>query len=1284
MKRIFPKIAGSPLPGFNQGKATSAPQPDQAATPGGTSSSANFAPQSRAAGLLAGTLHHGHRDQQHDQHDQRDHRTTAAVSPKRKLLLGGVLGALGMLASLLALSGASVNMASAQGPSPTVFVPEFTVVLPSNPPGVTESPFAGDQFRARFVPLAGSPAGCASVDGVVQIGSDGSNTVVANAQAVDRPAGATHHRCQYRADIPIYTELLVVRLSSQVIVSATAPSFTLRYERIDVLRNVTTRDSAAHPDVADQQVVVEVSRNSRRACTPGAKAPAQASVTLAPGASYNTGVWNRSCNWDVTFRSASGLCPVSAQVKGVNAPANLIGSPVTIPAGRTQASLRLDGFDKVLTYQGLPVGIIDFTVLGSCSTTFESSPSLAIADQLPPLESGSGSAASYELAVDYSPVAGSHAGCTQSATGTWVFGADLTLTSGAAVQLIDAPHSTSGVRCAYNTAIRQQITPASYAKLLVRRSAAPEVSASSSDFTVRYERGDVLRNLTTRDPVAHPAEIDQQVVVDIVRNPDRACSPGAEAPAVATAFLSPGGSNYSYTGVLSRDCDWDVIFRSGNGICPVSAQVKGVGAPANNIGSPVTIPVGSLKASLQLVGTGTELTYQGMPYGGIDFTVGQPCGLIFWSSPRVFITTRPPQAELDPTDRYEILVAYEPVPGSHVGCTQAATASWVTNGDFSLVSGTSVQLVDVPHSTTGVECQYNASFPSAFGPLVLQRVESTGINDAYKYPRAAYGLPIQVTPTTTTVPVEVTGVFVPTTTTPTTTTTTTAPPPPTTTTTTTTTVPPTTTTTAPPTTTTSTTTTAPLPPTTTTSTTTTTAPPTTTTTAPPTTTTSTTVAPTTTTTAPPTTTTSTTVASTTTTSTTTTVPPTTTTSTTTTAPPTTTTSTTTSTTTTVPPTTTTTVAPTVPTVPAPTTTTTSTTTTVAPATTSTTAAPTTFDALAYIPSGSTLFNPAVSLGGVVVPRHLDNGASAYQGLTYNVSFSPSNSSPAAGCSTVTVPARIDASGRSSFADGSPDLIRRPAGTAADCVYDVALDGQVGGLSLLPGATEVVTPGNSVIAAGYRFAAAKVKVVASYPVDQVFLKQDQAVYQVKVLAPCVGYVGELSQARTSQREVTTAQVFPGAVTVFGEASHHSLQANAPQSITVAAYADAAGTLPCEVEVTELSAPSRCATAGPATQRQAYEPGEPAFMFEFDHTCDSPEDLGADQAGQTGSSSAVPVGLVGPAGPGAAGKAGGTGATGNASGAGAGNGAGAAGTHRVSYSGGSLIRRINGPLPEVLAG
>ena len=106
---------------------------------------------------------------------------------------------------------------------------------------------------------------------------------------------------------------------------------------------------------------------------------------------------------------------------------------------------------------------------------------------------------------------------------------------------------------------------------------------------------------------------------------------------------------------------------------------------------------------------------------------------------------------------------------------------------------------------------------------------------------------------------------------------------------------------------------------------------------------------------------------------------------------------------------------------------------------------------------------------------------------------------------------------------------------------------MGGLSLLPGATEVVTPGNSVIAAGYRFAAAKVKVVASYPVDQVFLKQDQASYQVKVLAPCVGYLGELSQARTSQREVTTTQVFPGAVTVFGEASHQQLvRRYAPQS------------------------------------------------------------------------------------------------------------------------------------------
>ena len=75
--------------------------------------------------------------------------------------------------------------------------------------------------------------------------------------------------------------------------------------------------------------------------------------------------------------------------------------------------------------------------------------------------------------------------------------------------------------------------------------------------------GDVLRNLTTRDPVAHPAEIDQQVVVDIVRNPDRTCSPGAEAPAVATAFLSPGGSNYSYTGVLSQDCGLGCDFPLG-------------------------------------------------------------------------------------------------------------------------------------------------------------------------------------------------------------------------------------------------------------------------------------------------------------------------------------------------------------------------------------------------------------------------------------------------------------------------------------------------------------------------------------------------------------------------------------------------------------------------------------------------------------------------------------------------------------------------------------------------
>jgi len=253
---------------------------------------------------------------------------------------------------------------------------------------------------------------------------------------------------------------------------------------------------------------------------------------------------------------------------------------------------------------------------------------------------------------------------------------------------------------------------------------------------------------------------------------------------------------------------------------------------------------------------------------------------------------------------------------------------------------------------------------------------------------------------------------------------------------------------------------------------------------------------------------------------------------------------------------------------------------------------------------STSFTPTVN---VTVP-----GAD-FTGFRFEVSFAPvANSNArcsASGTTTVQIATAQDGTQTSPVAANTTaaTLINRPLGANADCVYSVSFPSEVGSLRLqarsatVAGPTGTVSASASTASANYVPISVQISVVSTFPSDEVFDTNDKVSYFISVVAPCGGYVGVIPAGFGTQGDVASVQVFPGAVTVYGSALDPIVIG--ARTYTVQAFADAAGTQPCTVQVSESSGPERCSPVGGPLQSQTYSSGATSFAFEFTHICEA---------------------------------------------------------------------------------
>ena len=149
------------------------------------------------------------------------------------------------------------------------------------------------------------------------------------------------------------------------------------------------------------------------------------------------------------------------------------------------------------------------------------------------------------------------------------------------------------------------------------------------------------------------------------------------------------------------------------------------------------------------------------------------------------------------------------------------------------------------------------------------------------------------------------------------------------------------------------------------------------------------------------------------------------------------------------------------------------------------------------------------------------------------------------------------------------------------------------------ATDVI-PQNATVA--YETYTIPVAVTATFPSDEVFTTEDTVQYAINVNAPCGGFLSVIPSGFGTQGDSATSQVFPGTVTVYGAALGTILNPGSGRTFSVRAFADAQGTRPCSVTVTEQSGPERCTPVGGATQMDTVTAGALALTFDFTHTCE----------------------------------------------------------------------------------
>lgn len=238
----------------------------------------------------------------------------------------------------------------------------------------------------------------------------------------------------------------------------------------------------------------------------------------------------------------------------------------------------------------------------------------------------------------------------------------------------------------------------------------------------------------------------------------------------------------------------------------------------------------------------------------------------------------------------------------------------------------------------------------------------------------------------------------------------------------------------------------------------------------------------------------------------------------------------------------------------------------------------------------------------------------YAGLLFTVTYTSSRANCTASASATYT---LSNTGESIFATAGSTAPRLIHQAFADldkpvsrnrCEYDVSYTPEVGALRVLSTATSTIHGGGEEfpetpeVSLAYGIALVDIVVVTTFPVDRIFTTQERVSFEVQSvgIGSCAGLRGLLPSILTSAGNFVYAQALPGSTIVHSQDVNQILVGQ-DRTFTARAYADARGTVPCTVQVTELSAPESC-PATTSVQSEQYSPGTTVMRFEFVHSCD----------------------------------------------------------------------------------
>lgn len=278
--------------------------------------------------------------------------------------------------------------------------------------------------------------------------------------------------------------------------------------------------------------------------------------------------------------------------------------------------------------------------------------------------------------------------------------------------------------------------------LAVAASVASPASAQSSSVD--------LLNVTTLD-AADPVASQVIVTVQTVNN----CNPGTGGSPIQDSYTLLGASDANtpgrgITGLISTNCNWEVSFRSANGLCGVSAQVKSdastnVGNPETD-GSLILSGLGGNSQAFRYSGTGTNPTGD---VARIEFMITTNCSTSFTPT-AVANTDLGDGAADDANKKYQnvqVAVSFAPVADSNDACTQAASLTLTFNdagqATPSATDAAAISLINRPLGATA-DCSYDVTYAAEAGALRLSQEDLTAqVSDASKDASAKY-VPITV------------------------------------------------------------------------------------------------------------------------------------------------------------------------------------------------------------------------------------------------------------------------------------------------------------------------------------------------------------------------------------------------------------------------------------------------------------------------------------------------------------------------------------------------------------